>query len=85
MIVVIGAGIAGLSAALAAAGALAMRHASEIALGPTGGTLADRYGARRLLVLLSLELEVELEEASLLLDELSLFAELLAASRLSVR
>ena len=41
-----------------------------------------------LLVLLSLELDVELEEDSLLpllLDELSLLAELFAASRLSVR
>ena len=41
-----------------------------------------------LLVLLSLELEVVLEDDSLLpllLDELSLFAEVFAASRLSVR
>lgn len=41
-------------AALAAGAALALRYAAEIALGPVGGALAGRHGARRLLVLLSL-------------------------------
>ena len=40
-------------AGIAAAGALALRYAAEIALGPPGGILAERFGARRLLVLLS--------------------------------
>jgi hypothetical protein len=40
-------------AALAAGAAMALRYAAEIALGPPGGALAERYGALRLLVLLS--------------------------------
>ena len=46
-------GGAGQGAALAACLALALRYASEIALGPAGGTLADRFGAARMLILLS--------------------------------
>ncbi|MDN3567798.1 MFS transporter [Paeniroseomonas aquatica] len=46
-------GVAVQGAALAAGGALALRYASEIALGPAGGMLAERYGALRMLVLLS--------------------------------
>jgi hypothetical protein len=41
-------------ATLAAGGALALRYLAEIALGPAGGALAERFGARRLLTLLSL-------------------------------
>lgn len=40
-------------AALAAGAALALRYAAEIVLGPPGGALAERFGARRLLVWLS--------------------------------
>ncbi len=40
-------------AALAAGGALALRYASEIALGPAGGRLGQRYGSLRMLILLS--------------------------------
>lgn len=40
-------------AALAAGAALALRYVAEILLGPPGGALAERYGARRLLMLLS--------------------------------
>ena len=40
-------------AALAAGAALALRYVAEIALGPLGGALAGRHGARRLLVLLT--------------------------------
>ena len=40
-------------AALAAGGALALRYIAEILLGPAGGALAERHGARRLLMLLS--------------------------------
>ena len=47
-------------AALAAGAALALRYAAEIALGPVGGALAGRHGARRLLVLLSLAAAVGL-------------------------
>ncbi|SDC69941.1 MFS transporter [Belnapia rosea] len=43
----------GQGAALAAGLALALRYASEIALGPAGGALAHRFGAMRMLVLLS--------------------------------
>ncbi|MBL6454242.1 MFS transporter [Belnapia sp. T6] len=46
-------GGAGQGAALAAGLALALRYASEIALGPAGGALAERFGAARMLVLLS--------------------------------
>jgi predicted MFS family arabinose efflux permease len=41
-------------AGLAAGAALALRYAAEIVLSPAGGALAHRYGARRLLVALSL-------------------------------
>lgn len=41
-------------AVLAAGAALSLRYLAEVALGPAGGTLADRFGARRLLVLLSI-------------------------------
>jgi MFS family permease len=40
-------------AALAAGAALALRYVAEILLGPAGGTLAQHYGARRVLTLLS--------------------------------
>lgn len=40
-------------AALAAGAALALRYAAEVVLGPPGGRLAERYGARSLLVGLS--------------------------------
>src|SRR6185312_11872094 len=40
-------------AALAAGAALALRYIAEILLGPAGGSLAERHGARRLLMLLS--------------------------------
>ena len=40
-------------AALAAGAALALRYAAEVVLGPVGGALAARCGARPLLVLLS--------------------------------
>ena len=46
-------GVAVQGAALAAGAALALRYASEIALGPAGGMLAERYGALPMLVLLS--------------------------------
>lgn len=42
------------SAVLAAGVLLALRYAAEITLSPLGGRLADRWGAERLLVLLSL-------------------------------
>jgi predicted MFS family arabinose efflux permease len=41
-------------AALAAGAALALRYAAEIVLGPAGGAVADRWGARQLLVVLSI-------------------------------
>jgi len=41
-------------AALAAAVALALRYASEIAFGPLGGSLGERFGASRMLILLSI-------------------------------
>ncbi|HEY2891814.1 MAG TPA: MFS transporter [Dongiaceae bacterium] len=41
-------------AGLAAGSALALRYIAEIVLGPTGGALAQRYGARRMLTLLSI-------------------------------
>src|SRR5829696_3397501 len=41
-------------AALAAGAALALRYASEIALGTAGGALGERFGASRMLVLLSI-------------------------------
>jgi hypothetical protein len=41
-------------AALAAGGALALRYVAEIMLGPSGGALAQRYGPRRVLTLLSI-------------------------------
>lgn len=41
-------------AALAAGAALALRYASEIARGTAGGALGERFGATRMLVLLSL-------------------------------
>ena len=40
-------------AGLAAGAALALRYVVEILLGPAGGALAQRYGARRVLTLLS--------------------------------
>lgn len=40
-------------ASLAAGGALALRYIAEILLGPAGGRLAERYGPRRVLTLLS--------------------------------
>ena len=40
-------------AALAAGAALALRYIAEILLGPAGGALAERYGARHVLMLLS--------------------------------
>jgi predicted MFS family arabinose efflux permease len=41
------------NAALAAGAALALRYLAEIVLGPAGGSAAERWGAQRLLVLLS--------------------------------
>ena len=41
-------------ATLSTGAALALRYVAEIALGPLGGALAGRHGARRLPVLLSL-------------------------------
>ena len=41
-------------ATLAAGGALALRYFAEIALGPSGGAIAQRYGPRRVLTLLSI-------------------------------
>lgn len=41
-------------AALAAGAALALRYAAEVALGPPGGALAERFGADRALVWLTL-------------------------------
>lgn len=41
-------------AVLAAGAAMALRYASEIALSTPGGVLAQRFGARRMLVLLSI-------------------------------
>ena len=41
-------------AGLAAGSALALRYIAEIVLWPTGGALAQRYGARRMLTLLSI-------------------------------
>ncbi len=40
-------------AALAAGAALALRYVAEILLGPVGGGIAERYGARRVLTVLS--------------------------------
>ena len=40
-------------AVLAAGAALALRYVAEIALGPSGGALAHRYGARQVLTVLS--------------------------------
>ncbi len=40
-------------AGLAAGGALALRYASEIVFGPAGGALGQRFGAGRMLILLS--------------------------------
>jgi hypothetical protein len=40
-------------AVLAAGAALTLRYVAEIVLGPAGGALAERYGARRVLTLLS--------------------------------
>lgn len=40
-------------AAMAAGAALALRYAAEVVLGPPGGALAERFGARSLLVLFS--------------------------------
>jgi MFS family permease len=40
-------------AGLAAGGALALRYVAEIMLGPSGGALAQRYGPRRVLTVLS--------------------------------
>jgi hypothetical protein len=40
-------------AGMAAGAALALRYLAEIVLGPPGGSLAERFGATRLLVLLS--------------------------------
>jgi hypothetical protein len=40
-------------AVLAAGAALALRYVAEIGLGPSGGALAQRYGARPVLTLLS--------------------------------
>ncbi len=42
------------AAVLAAGSAMALRYASEIALAPLGGSLAQRFGARPLLIVLSL-------------------------------
>lgn len=47
-------------AALAAGGALALRYIGEILLGPVGGGLAERFGARRVLTLLSVSSAVGL-------------------------
>lgn len=47
-------------AGLAAGAALALRYVAEILLGPVGGTLAQRYGPRRVLTLLSLSTAVGL-------------------------
>lgn len=41
-------------AALAAGAALALRYTAEIVLSPVGGGVAERHGAERLLVWLSL-------------------------------
>jgi MFS family permease len=47
-------------AGLAAGGALALRYIAEIMLGPSGGALAERYGPRRVLTLLSISTAVGL-------------------------
>jgi hypothetical protein len=47
-------------AALAAGAALALRYIAEIALGPVGGGLAQRFGPRRVLTLLSVSTAVGL-------------------------
>jgi predicted MFS family arabinose efflux permease len=47
-------------AALAAGGALALRYVAEIMLGPSGGALAQRYGPRLVLTLLSVSTAVGL-------------------------
>ena len=47
-------------AALAAGAALALRYVGEIALGPAGGALAERFGPRRVLTLLSLSTAIGL-------------------------
>ncbi len=47
-------------AVLAAGLAMALRYVAEVLLGPPGGALAERFGAERLLVLLSLSCAVGL-------------------------
>jgi hypothetical protein len=47
-------------AALAAGTAMALRYAAEIGLGPPGGALAERFGALRVLVLVSVAAAVGL-------------------------
>jgi MFS family permease len=47
-------------AALAAGGALALRYIAEIGLGPLGGALAQRFGPRRVLTLLSVSTAIGL-------------------------
>lgn len=47
-------------AALAAGAALALRYIAEIALGPAGGALAQRFGPRRVLTILSVTTAVGL-------------------------
>jgi MFS family permease len=47
-------------AALAAGAALALRYIAEIALGPVGGGLAQRFGPRRVLTLLSVSTAIGL-------------------------
>jgi MFS family permease len=47
-------------AGLAAGGALALRYVAEIVLGPSGGSLAQRYGPRRVLTLLSVSTAIGL-------------------------
>jgi MFS family permease len=47
-------------AALAAGAALALRYIAEIGLGPVGGALAQRFGPRRVLTLLSVSTAVGL-------------------------
>jgi hypothetical protein len=45
---------------LAAGGALALRYLAEILLAPAGGALAHRFGARRVLTLLSISTAIGL-------------------------
>ena len=47
-------------AALAAGAALALRYIAEIALGPAGGALAQRFGPRRVLTILSVSTAIGL-------------------------